>query len=212
MFLLTHVCILCGVPGSDACSFGPWKTCVSFQVTGAMKRDDALYGSLFLNAAWHSKGGCIRIDADCEPFFEELNGRTVLRALRCLQDIVAAWREAGCASESHFRAQLAFHLFFSWDSECSEGQEPQDVFWHYIGSRAEALDMPVQQPAHLVLARLACLTRLLFALTGPCRHLSPLVAACRRLSPLVAACRGLSPLVACHATCSFGSRGISRFS
>ncbi|CAJ1390353.1 unnamed protein product [Effrenium voratum] len=89
MFLLTHVCILCGV-------------------TGAMKRDDALYGSLFLN---------------------ELNGRTVLRALRCLQDIV--------------------------------GQEPQDVFWHYIGSRAEALDMPVQQPAHLVLARLACLTRTL---------------------------------------------------
>ncbi|CAE7314496.1 unnamed protein product [Symbiodinium natans] len=42
--------------------------------------------------------------------------------------------------------------------DVSEGQ-PQAVYWRYIASRAEALHLEVQTPSHLVLARLACLTR-----------------------------------------------------
>ncbi|CAE7481846.1 unnamed protein product, partial [Symbiodinium sp. CCMP2456] len=39
------------------------------------------------------------------------------------------------------------------------GVDPAAVYWNYISSRAEALDLHVATPSHLVLARLACLTR-----------------------------------------------------
>lgn len=83
IFLLVHVCILCGV-------------------TGAVTLD----GSLFLT---------------------ELNGRSVLKGLACLQDL--------------------------------SNKEPPNIYWHYIAVRAEALQLKVQEASHLVLARLACLTR-----------------------------------------------------
>lgn len=90
MFLLTQVCVLCGV-------------------TGAV----TVKGSLFLN---------------------EMNGRSVLKTLQCLQSILA-----------------------------SDGSGPkpsaQAVYWNYMVERAEALQLKVQQPGHLALARLACLTR-----------------------------------------------------
>jgi len=60
-------------------------------------------------------------------FLSELNGRSVLKGLACLQNIV--------------------------------GVDPNKVYWSYIASRAEALELRVQTPSHLVLARLACLTR-----------------------------------------------------
>lgn len=60
-------------------------------------------------------------------FLSELNGRSVLKGLACLQHV-------------------------------SE-EQPQAVYWRYIASRAEALQLVVQNPSHLVLARLACLTR-----------------------------------------------------
>ncbi|CAE7207557.1 unnamed protein product [Symbiodinium pilosum] len=78
------------------------QTCVLCGVTGAV----SLQGSHFLN---------------------ELNGRSVLKALRCLQNIADA--------------------------------KPQAVYWNYIAARAEALQLQVRQAGHLVLARLACLTR-----------------------------------------------------
>ena len=37
--------------------------------------------------------------------------------------------------------------------------EPHSIFWRHIQSRADALQLPVQSPAQLVVARLACLTR-----------------------------------------------------
>lgn len=37
--------------------------------------------------------------------------------------------------------------------------DPHAVYWKYIQSRAEALNLPVMTPAHMVQARLACLTR-----------------------------------------------------
>ncbi|CAE7411919.1 AKT1 [Symbiodinium natans] len=60
-------------------------------------------------------------------FLSELNGRSVLKGLACLQNIL--------------------------------GVDPNKVYWRYIASRAEALELHVQTPSHLVLARLACLTR-----------------------------------------------------
>jgi len=60
-------------------------------------------------------------------FLSELNGRSVLKGLACLQHV-------------------------------SE-EQPQAIYWRYIASRAEALQLVVQIPSHLVLARLACLTR-----------------------------------------------------
>ncbi|CAE7266204.1 unnamed protein product [Symbiodinium pilosum] len=38
-------------------------------------------------------------------------------------------------------------------------ERPQTVYWRYIASRAQALHLEVRTPSHLVLARLACLTR-----------------------------------------------------
>lgn len=37
--------------------------------------------------------------------------------------------------------------------------DPHEVYWKYIQSRAEALNLPVLTPSHMVQARLACLTR-----------------------------------------------------
>lgn len=37
--------------------------------------------------------------------------------------------------------------------------DPHAVYWKYIQSRAEALNLPVMTPSHMVQARLACLTR-----------------------------------------------------
>jgi len=42
-----------------------------------------------------------------------------------------------------------------------EDVEPHVTYWRYISSRAEALNLSVQTPSHLVLARIACLTRTL---------------------------------------------------
>jgi len=60
-------------------------------------------------------------------FLNEANGRCLMKALHCLQQI--------------------------------HDLEPHAVYWKYIQSRAEALNLPVQNPSHLVQARLACLTR-----------------------------------------------------
>jgi len=92
LFLLTQVCVLCGVTGV---------------VT--------VKGSLFLT---------------------ELNGRSVLKTLRCLQSCTA-----------------------SGASGISSNPSAQAVYWNYMAERAEALQLQIRQPGHLVLARLACLTR-----------------------------------------------------
>eukprot|EP00439_Symbiodinium_sp_Y106_P006292 s2847_g1.t1 len=60
-------------------------------------------------------------------FLNELNGRSLLKGLACLQHV--------------------------------SDEEPQTVYWRYIASRAQALNLQVKTPSHLVLARLACLTR-----------------------------------------------------